>query len=171
MSPIIWFLSIISVASIIVLIYIAKSNEYQNEKAVSKRNYVSIGEIIDSILQEIRSEVRILQSSAYPDCEKLILDYANESLRQTDFSSWDYSKVNLHSLSLYMIYSFSYNLMSSGKYHISAGEFTQTGNQLIQIMFSSLEKSVQLHYISNEQYANEINGLINTIMTKDLSLL
>ena len=61
--------------------------------------------------------------------------------------------------------------MSSGKYHISAGEFTQTGNQLIQIMFSSLEKSVQLHYISNEQYANEINGLINTIMTKDLSLL
>lgn len=145
--------------------------ELANKKHSKKTNYKSklkgnseAKRKADLFRDTIRNEVITLQSKNYPSCEELVMDEVDKVIEEScnEFGEWE-DDVDFLKVSLTNLYNITFDMLSTGKYHVYSGVLNVTGNQLRNICTGCLYKAYKNNYITEEEYEDQLTVISESI--------
>lgn len=117
----------------------------------------------ESLLKEtFRNFIISFQDRTLPSCEEELMSMYRKEIQEENFDDWDGSE-DIQKIALFMIENFTFNMVTSGQYHIYAGVLSPVGRQLRRICTTCIEKTNQYGYATKEESDALISSLSSCI--------
>ena len=110
--------------------------------------------------------ISALQKDRWPSCIPLVMQSVDECIKssQDDFLSFQ-PDFNYEELALGVIRNITYEMVTSGHFHVYRGVLKPIGHQLTEVCLQSAFKAKNKGYLSEECYQEFVDSLYSGINT------
>lgn len=114
--------------------------------------------------ETIRNEVIAAQSSSLPSCEDLIMQKVDSIIETNydEFQEWE-NDIDYNRVAIANLYNLTFDMATSGQYHLYRGVLQPIGVQLSNICRACLKKSCKYGYITEEEMREQLQALTDGI--------
>lgn len=130
----------------------------------SNKNNADVKRKANLFRETIRNEIIAAQSSNLPSCEDLIMQKVDSIIesKYDEFKEWE-NDIDYNRVAIANLYNLTFDMATSGQYHLYRGVLQPIGIQLSNICRACLKKACKNGYITEEEMWGQMQALTEGI--------